>query len=75
MAGIRVRLERREEEISPQHEISSNIFSRRTKKATFNASNFYQFGRFGAGSTEAEMTKPHFKKLLGVLVAASVQFG
>ncbi|WP_210241455.1 hypothetical protein, partial [Mesorhizobium sp. B1-1-7] len=34
-----------------------------------NAPFFYKFGRFGAGSTEAEMTKPHFKKLLGVLVA------
>lgn len=48
---------------------------RQVKKANFNASKFYKLGRVRGSSTEAGMTKPHFRKLLGALVATSVQFG
>ncbi|CAM5322755.1 hypothetical protein MAUB1S_05607 [Mycolicibacterium aubagnense] len=54
---------------------SLELFFAGPKKATFAAPKFYNFDRVEYSSTEAEMTKPHFKKLLGILIAGSVQFG
>src|SRR5689334_7886530 len=64
-----------EEVISSKSRSSAKNCFEEVKKATINASNFYKLARVRSSSTEAGMTKPHFRKLLGALVATSVQFG